>query len=221
MDLRSRGANRFNSKKSGGVGSPFQNVTANSKIAMVNNALGNRSLKRNQGSSVEVYDYITQTAGTIGTSQTLTFFSNVNTKNFPLTNVQQNQLQVGESLSVEYIAFTRISQVTATGSITECTALVTTVGGMNLGQFSFNLDNSRIIKINSLIRTNSVFNPKGTTGVSNLYFPDTDLVIPPQISYTLELRTPVNNDTIAAGTTISYGCHLFGTGSILNLKTNV
>jgi len=213
---------RIGQRKIGsGVGSPFQNVTANSKIAMVNNALGNRSLKRNQGSSVEVYDYITQTAGTIGTSQTLTFFSNVNTKNFPLTNVQQNTLQVGESLSVEYIAFTRISQVTATGAITECTALVTSVGGMNLGQFSFNLDNSRIIKINSLIRTNSVFNPKGTTGVSNLFFPDTDLVIPPQISYTLELRTPVNNDTIAAGTTISYGCHLFGTGSILKLKTNV
>ena len=65
---------RIGQRKIGsGVGSPFQNVTANSKIAMVNNALGNRSLKRNQGSSVEVYDYITQTAGTIGTSQTLTF----------------------------------------------------------------------------------------------------------------------------------------------------
>mgnify|MGYP003650087608 CR=1 FL=1 len=199
----------------------FRNITANAKIALVNNSLGNKALKKNQGSSVEVYDYITQTAGTIGTSQTITFFANVNTKNFPLTNVQQNQLQVGESLSVEYIAFTRISQVTATGSVTECTALITTVAGMNLGQFSFSLDNSRIIKNNSLIRSNSIFNPKGTTGVSNLFFPDTDLVIPPQISYTLELRVPINADTIPVGTTISYGCHLFGTGSILNLKTNV
>jgi len=199
----------------------FRNITANAKIGLVNNALGNKALKRNQGSSVEVYDYITQTAGTIGTSQTITFFANVNTKNFPLTNVQQNQLQVGESLSVEYIAFTRISQVTATGSVTECTALITSVTGMNLGQFSFSLDNSRIIKNNSLIRSNSIFNPKGTTGVSNLFFPDTDLVIPPQISYTLELRVPINADTIPAGTTISYGCHLFGTGAILNLKTNV
>jgi len=117
--------------------------------------------------------------------------------------------------------FTRISQVTATGSITECTALLTTVAGANLGQFSLLLDNSRIIKNNSLIRSNSIFNPKGTTGVSNVFYPDTDLIIPPQISFSLELTLPINADAIAAGTTISYGCHLFGTGAILNLKTNV
>jgi hypothetical protein len=138
-----------------------------------------------------------------------------------LANIQQNQLQVGESLSVEYIVFTRISQVTATGSITEVTALLTTVAGANLGVFSLLLDNSRIIKNNSLIRSNSVFNPKGTTGVSNVFFPDTDLVIPPQIPFTLDLTLPVNADTIALNTTVSYGCHLFGTGAILNLKSNV
>lgn len=199
----------------------FRNVTASAKLAMVNNKLGNPALKKNQGSTVEIYDYVTQTAGTIGTKQTINFFSNVNSKTFPLTNIQQNQLQVGEALSVEYIVFTRISQVTATGSITECTALLTSVAGANLGQFSLLLDNSRIIKNNSLIRSNSVFNPKGTTGVSNVFYPDTDLVIPPQISFTLELTLPINADIIAAGTTVSYGCHLFGTGAILNLKTNV
>ena len=199
----------------------FKNITANSKLAMVNTKLGNPALKKNQGSTVEIYDYITQTAGTIGTKQTLSFFSNVNTKAFPLANIQQNQLQVGESLSVEYIVFTRISQVTATGSITEVTALLTTVAGANLGVFSLLLDNSRIIKNNSLIRSNSVFNPKGTTGVSNVFFPDTDLVIPPQIPFTMDLTLPTNADTIAAGTTISYGCHMFGTGAILNLKSNV
>jgi len=199
----------------------FRNVTASAKLAMVNNKLGNPALKKNQGSTVEIYDYVTQTAGTIGTKQTINFFSNVNSKTFPLTNIQQNQLQVGEALSVEYIVFTRISQVTATGSITECTALLTTVAGANLGQFSLLLDNSRIIKNNSLIRSNSVFNPKGTTGVSNVFFPDTDLIIPPQISFTLELTLPINADTIALNTTVSYGCHLFGTGAILNLKSNV
>jgi len=199
----------------------FKNVTASAKLAMVNNKLGNPALKKNQGSTVEIYDYVTQTAGTIGTKQTINFFGSVNSKTFPLTNIQQNQLQVGEALSVEYIVFTRISQVTATGSITECTALLTTVAGANLGQFSLLLDNSRIIKNNSLIRSNSIFNPKGTTGVSNVFYPDTDLVIPPQISFSLELTLPINADAIAAGTTISYGCHLFGTGAILNLKTNV
>jgi hypothetical protein len=199
----------------------FKNVTAAAKLAMVNNKLGNGALKKNQGSTVEIYDYVSQSAATLGTKQTINFFSNVNSKTFPLTNIQQNQLQVGEALSVEYIVFTRIVQITATGSVTECTALLTTVAGANLGQFSLLLDNSRIIKNNSLIRSNSVFNPKGTTGVSNVFFPDTDLVIPPQISFTLELTLPVNADAFVAGSTISYGCHLFGTGAILNLKHNV
>lgn len=201
--------------------SAFRRVTAPSKIAMVNNQLNNPSLKYNQGSSTEVYDYVTQTAASIGTTQTITFFGNVNTKTFPLTNLQSNMLQVGEAISCEYIIFTRISQTTATGAITECTNLLTSVAGMNLAQFNLNLDNSRIIKQNSLLRSNSVFNPKGQTSVNNVWYPDTDLVIPPQISFTLELRVPVNSDTIAVGTTISYGCHIFGSGAILNLKTNV
>lgn len=201
--------------------SAFRRVTAPSKIAMVNNQLNNPSLKYNQGSSTEVYDYVTQTAASIGTTQVITFFGSVNTKTFPLTNLQSNMLQVGEALSCEYIIFTRISQTTATGAITECTNLLTSVAGMNLAQFNLNLDNSRIIKQNSLLRSNSVFNPKGQTSVNNVWFPDTDLVIPPQISFTLELRVPVNSDIIAVGTTVSYGCHIFGSGAILNLKTNV
>ena len=73
--------------------SAFRRVTAPSKIAMVNNQLNNPSLKYNQGSSTEVYDYVTQTAASIGTTQTITFFGNVNTKTFPLTNLQRLEKQ--------------------------------------------------------------------------------------------------------------------------------
>ena len=68
----------------------FRNVTPNAKIALVNNKLGNPALKRNQGSSTEVYDYINVTAN-IGTQQVLRFFADVNTKTFPFTNIQQNR----------------------------------------------------------------------------------------------------------------------------------
>jgi hypothetical protein len=92
---------------------------------------------------------------------------------------------------------------------------------MSLANFSLLLDNSRIIKINSLTRSSSIFNPKGQTGNNFLFYPDTDLTIPPQISFTLDLRIPINSDVAIVGSTIFYGVHLFGTGSILNLKTNV
>jgi hypothetical protein len=198
----------------------FNNLTPNAKLAMVGNRLGNPGLKNNQGSTFEVYDYIDVTA-TIGAKQTLRFFESVNTKTFPLTNLQQNQLQVGEALAIQYIAFTRIEEVIATGVISTQTALIRTISGLALSQFSILLDNSRIIKINSLTRANADLNPKGGTANNALWYPDTDLTIPPQISFTSELTIPANADTAPAGSKVYYGVHLFGTGAILNLKTNV
>jgi hypothetical protein len=200
----------------------FKNVTAGAKLALVNNKLGNPALKKNQGSTFEIYDYIDVTAS-IGTDQVLRFFSSVNTKTFPFTNIQQNQLQVGEALAVEYIALTRLEILTEPGApdkLVSQTSLLN-VTGLALSQFSLLLDNSRILKNNSLTRANSIFNPKGGTAANNLFYPDTDLTIPPQISFTAELQTPANSDTASLGKKVYYGCHLFGTGAILNLKTNV
>lgn len=197
----------------------FKEVTPSAKMALINNALGNPALKKNQGSTFEIYDYVAIT--TPGTAETINFFGNVNTKTFPFTNIQQNQLGVGESLSTQYIAFTRIVVDNTTNAITKVGSLIATVAGISLGNFSLLLDNSRIIKVNSLVRSIDTFNPKGKTANNFLFYPDTDLTIPPQISFTLDLRIPANGDTATVGSTTYYGVHLFGTGSILNLKTNV
>lgn len=194
----------------------FRNVTPNAKIALVNNKLGNPALKNNQGTSSEVYDYVKVTPGS---AAVIRFFDNVNTKTFPLTNIQQNQLQAGEALSIEYAAFTRM--VIKAGVITNFDALTAVLPALSLAGFQLLLDNSRLIKANSLVRSYADLNTKGGTATNSLYYPDTDLVIPPQIQFTAELNVPANTDTSAEGETVYYGCHLFGTGAILNLKTNV
>jgi len=195
----------------------FQTVTPGAKLAMVNNKLGNPGLKKNQGSTFEVYDYVDVTAN-LGTSQVVRFFSSVNTKTFPFTNLQQNQLQVGEALAIEYIAFTRLTF--EGGKLTGIDPLLS-LSEFSLSQMSILLDNSRIIKVNSLMRSFDAFNTKGSTARNFLFYPDTDLTIPPQISFTVELNVPQNTDSTTTGISVYYGCHLFGTGSILNLKTNV
>lgn len=198
----------------------FRNVTPNAKIALVNNKLGNPALKRNQGSSTEVYDYINVTSS-IGNQQVLRFFGDVNTKTFPFTNIQQNQLQAGEALSIEYIALTRIEVARGiTPTINDFSALTNTVAGLTLSQLQILLDNSRILKNNSLTRSFADLNTRGGTATNSLFYPDTDLVIPPQIQFTVELTVPANTDT-ATDVDVYYGCHLFGTGAILNLKANV
>ena len=197
----------------------FKEITPSAKLALVNNKLGNPGLKLNQGSTFEIYDYVAPT--TVGGAETITFFGNVNTKTFPFTNIQQNQLQVGEALSVQFIAFTRIIVDRVTNAVEAASPLLAGVPGANLANFSLLLDNSRIIKNNSLTRSSTFLNTKGATANNYLFYPDTDLTIPPQISFTLDLRLPANSDTTPAGKTVYYGVHLFGTGAILNLKTNV
>lgn len=194
----------------------FRSVTPSAKLAMVNNQIGNPALKYNQGSTSEIWDY--QLIGTPGAKSTITFFSDVNTKTAPLTNLTTNSLQVGEALSMSFLAFTRM--VIKAGEITSWTAL-NAIDGLNVSTFSFLLDNSRIIKNNSLCRSNPLFNTQGGTAGNALFYPDTNLIIPPQISFTGELAIAANDDTSSEGEAVYYGLHIFGTGAILNLKSNV
>jgi hypothetical protein len=106
------------------------------------------------------------------------------------------------------------------GEITSWTAL-NAIDGLNVATFSFLLDNSRIIKNNSLCRSNPLFNTQGGTAGNALFYPDTNLIIPPQISFTGELAISANDDTSSEGEAVYYGLHIFGTGAILNLKSNV
>lgn len=193
----------------------FRSVTPSAKLAMVNNNIGNPALKYNQGSTSEIWDYQIVTPGQ---KDVIQFFSDVNTKTAPYTNLTTNTLQVGEALSMSYISFTRM--VVKGGEITSWTAL-NAIAGLNVATFNFLLDNSRIIKNNSLTRSNPLFNTQGGTSGNALFYPDTNLVIPPQISFTAELSVPANTDTAGEGEVVYYGCHIFGTGAILNLKSNV
>jgi len=195
----------------------FRNVTPSAKLALVNNKIGNPGLKKNQGTSLEVYDYVKVTPGAAGV---IRFFAEVNTKTFPFTNIQQNQLTTGEALSVEFIAWTRLEVNRQSGALSAFTALTQSVAELSLAQFSLLLDNSRILKNNSLARSFNDLNTKGGTAANSLWYPDTDLVIPTQIPFTAELTVPANTDT-GTDVDVYYGCHLFGTGAILNLKANV
>lgn len=196
----------------------FRNVTPSSKIAMVNNQIGNPALKFNQGTTAEYWDYIQVSPGT---AQTIQFFSAVNTKTQPYCNLTSNQLSTGEAVSISYLAFSRMAVDKATGVIKSIKPL-TQVEAVKLANFNFLLDNSRIIKNNSLTRATSDFNTTGATATNSLFFPDTHLVIPPLVPFIAQLDIPANTDNDNDGKdVIYYGCHILGTGAILNLKSNV
>lgn len=197
---------------------PFRVPTPQGKIVSVTDRLG-ANVKKNQGSTYEVYDYIQVPAATT-TESTLIFFDGVNSKAFPFTNIQQNQLQTGEALAIEKIFFV-LMILNDAGRIITWAPLVQAMPEANLAQWSLNLDNNRTVKPISIARANTQFNPEGKTGTNYVFFPETNQVIPPQVQFTGNLRLPEYTVTVQTGEVVYIGIHLTGSAAILNIKTDL
>ena len=84
-------------------------VTPQQKAIGVNNRFGNVNIRKNQGSSVELYDSLDLSVAGAGSGTTLRFFEDAQTRTFPDTNLENsNQLSVGETLVVENIYFSKL-----------------------------------------------------------------------------------------------------------------
>ena len=202
-----------------GLFNPYKRITPQAKIISVNDRIGNPGVRNNQGTTVEIYDYVA--LATNPANQVLEFFTTVNTKKFPFTNIQQNQLQVGEALAIEYMFLTYIIVTDATGEITAFGSISELVKGFNVGQYTMSLDNNRIMKPLTLARQAKQFNPHGNTAENYVFYPDTDLTLPSQINFSANLLIPPVTSPAGAGETLYVGLHWTGSGAILNLKQNV
>lgn len=89
-------------QNSSGLNNPYQ-FSANFKIAEVAKRMGITDLNKMQITTRQLYHGIKlQTNANVSTLQ---FFTNVNTVNFPLTNLTENKLQAGEAIAVERAYF--------------------------------------------------------------------------------------------------------------------
>lgn len=202
-----------------GATSMYQRITPQAKQVIVADMLGNPTVKNNQGTTVEVFDYIE--VETNAKKQTIVFFENVAQKPFPFTNINQNKLQVGESLAIEYMFFTQMIITDATGEINSWGSVQALFPCTNLATFQILLDNNRVMKPLSLARANKLFNVNGKTSENYVFYPDTDLVMPTDIQFTGALTIPPITVTPGDGKSLYFGLHWTGSGAILNLKTSV
>lgn len=204
---------------SGVMGNAYRRLTPQGKQVIVADALGNGGIKNNQGTTVEIYDYIQ--VQTSVAKQTLEFFNAVSTKVFPFTNIKENKLQVGESLAIEYMFFTQMIVDDTNGEIDSWGSMQALFPGTNLAQFSLMVDNNRVMKPVSLARGNKLFNVNGKTAENYVFFPDTDLVLPTELQFIGQLVIPPITVTAGEGKKLYFGLHWTGSGAILNLKHNV
>jgi len=162
-----------------------------------------------QGTTRIIYD--TQDITTAPTTS-YDFFSAVSSKTFPATNITDNRFEPGEGMVIKEIIISNIQTTTPA-------AVVNTFLGATL--VNVLIGNNRVIKdlplwafggltaVNNLNPTNST----NTTGIRLL----TNLVIPPQVQFICNLRTPLSP---AAAQGITFRVYFKGYGKLFNPRNN-
>ena len=190
-------------------------MQSSQQIIGVNDRLGNPAVANMQGTTRAIFD----TAS--GLSNNFTFFQNVQTRPYPLSNISQNRFEVGESLAIESIALicfegeypSVFSQMFSFNTFGSCNPLL-----------NLYIGNQRVIKDLDLSYSNTTLGQTNTPNPSvssdqltAVFRLETPIVIPPQIEFyaTLQFSTPVGIDGETGIALI-----LQGTGTLLNPKSN-
>lgn len=188
-------------------------VTPQQKAIGVNNRFGNVNIRKNQGSSVELYDSLDLSVAGAGSGTTLRFFEDAQTRTFPDTNLENsNQLSVGETLVVENIYFSILS---ITEGAVSGIAPFKLGGTLDLSEFSIEIANSVVLKRLPVLSTVSEFNESANFEDNSVYQFYTQLVIPPLLNFSVNLRIP----PVTISDAVKIRCNIAGVGSLLAPRT--
>lgn len=215
--------------------------TANQKIVAVNNNMGFKGIQNQQGTTRIIYDAVKLSNQT--TNNVLLFFNEVNKKSFPLTNLTENKLQVGESMAVQRYSFSILEVIASTGEVEAVQPLsyFPELQGLYRSDFSFNIAQDQVIKKMPLHSMYAPFNRNskfvgayqfgtqqtiaGTNNFQSLMVPhdvmhlDNDIIIPPQIEFYGALQMPIFDLPVFQGRDFYLMCTLEGLGSLFAPKS--
>ena len=189
------------------------NVTPQQKAVSVNNRFGNTGIKRQQGSSVELYDTLPLSVAAAGQGVTLRFYEDAQTRTFPNTKLENsNQLSVGETVVTETIYFSVIDFTEGAVSKIEPIGLTTAFAQ---AEFSIEIANSVVLKRLPVLSTQGVVNESsGVDGNAGYQF-YTQLVIPPLLNFAVALRVPA----FTLSSAVDVRCNIWGGGSLIAPRT--
>ena len=190
------------------------NMTQAAKINSVNNALGNTAIGQQQGSTRVIYDALPLNALTFQ----LNFFENVQTRVFPFTNLNQNRLNPGESLSITRMYFC-VMTAAAPPTVTLIAPLATAAAtaGLYGSNFSINIAQQEVVKKYPLMSMQSTFNKSSSFANNDIIEFDNYIIIPPQLEFTVQVNLP----TYVAVANNFLVCVIEGLGSLLAPKVTL
>jgi len=181
------------------------------QIVGVNQRLGNNAVPNMQGTTRVIFD--TNQITTAATDQSITFFSGVSSRTYPLSNLSNNRFEVGESLAIQ--GFTLFTYTTATPTLATTLSAGTTITSAIL---NFYIGNQRVCKDLEIgLYSKFGIGESVSQSVENLIFRlETPIVIPPQIEFSATLRLSSSASLNGNSAVLA----AFGTGTLLNTKSN-
>jgi len=162
------------------------NLNTAQKLVGVNDLAGNYDIVDQQVTSRMMYDTLPLDGRTY-----FNFFENVQTRQFPRTNLNQNKLQEGESMSLQRIYFSAV----AFDAVTDDLELITTLNVAAAdfaygGDMVIQYDNKIVIKPYSLSSMLSSFNKFSNFDGNEVITLDNNLILPKNQQFFCNLRTP-------------------------------
>lgn len=212
--------------------------SANAKIVSVNDKLGFRGISKQQGTSRAIYDTIKLDATT--NNSTIRFFENVNTRQFPFTNITENKLQVGESLAIQRFSLSIVNYDPSTKTVRSQNPIgfFGNLAGLYRSDISVSIAQDQVIKKLPVHTMHAPFNKNSKfIGISqvgqtvdptltsfelphDVFHLDNNIIIPPQIEFFAELQLPPINVTNTATNEFYMCLTLEGLGSLYSPKSN-
>lgn len=193
----------------------LQKLRPQQKLVDVNNRLGNDFLKTMQGTTKMVYDTLEILPG----QNVYQFFKDTNTRTFPFCNVKNDSLPVAESLSVQRISLSVITERnTPDGILFGIQPLSGVVQNLEISDLSLKIANDVVMKPIAIQHFLPAYNKNATNEFSEIFEMNTDMVIPPQLDFSFELRV----FNLVTDTTVKTYLRLIveGVGAQFNGKTN-
>jgi hypothetical protein len=188
-------------------------LTVPQELVLKNQSVGNTHIKDMQGTGRTLYHFLPLDGRTL-----FNFFKELNKFAFPFTNLDQNKLSAGETMSLQRAYLVYVVFDVLTGIPTTCVPVSTVAIGNSvaMSNFNFNQGNQVITKDTWTGSFKSNFNKASKFENQDVYWFDTRATILENVDFYATLQT---TPYVAIGNA-HLGLVVEGIGSILNLKTN-
>ena len=212
---------------------------ANRKIVTVANSMGIQNANKQQGTTRIIYDALPITSS--ATTQTLRFFENVNNRKFPFTNLNDNKLNVGETLALQYFSVSIMNVDSGTDKVGGIQCLDNLNGGTNSlyrSDLTVKIAEDTVVKKlplqsmfapfnkDSKFYGNLQVNPGNTTGLwadigrpHDCFHFVNPIILVQQLELVIELQIPAFTGNFQAGQDYYLVLTLEGLGSLFAPKT--